>query len=304
MKKFIALGFFALIFGSISSCDRVKQPKILVEDVDPDLYPGNFAEYTAPTFAPNTNTLRNVLIEDFTGHKCSGCPNAAAIAHSLEVANPGRVFVATIHAGPSNNGMSYFQSTSAPDFTYDFTNPEGLEIASTFYQLDVGFGNNPSGTVNRISDESSSFVFHQGQWTDLTSNTLESELKVNLQAKSNYFPETKGVYLHVESEFLETLEGTYNIVAYAIQKKIIATQQVGSEIDFDYEHHNVHLGNVFNETWGRTITHGTTQAGTKIVSNLSYQIPSDLTKEEIHFQIFVYNRDTYEIMHVIEHEIE
>lgn len=305
LKLVSALSLTALFFAS---CDKVEFPNIPVEGVDTTLYPGVWAEYTAPAFTENSNTLRNVLIEDFTGHLCPNCPAGADIAAGIEEDNPGRVFVASLHAGPSNSGKTSFQALIPPKYDRDFTNPEVLEMGATFFQLGVGFVGNPRGAINRIQNESGEFMFAPGFWAEKTAAALATPLSVNIQAKSNYYEETNGVFLHVETDFEQSLEGTYNVVAYIIQNEIIDYQSVylpseGTTVDSShYHHHNVHMGNVFGETWGRTVKSGEISAGTKVVTNMSYKLPDGLTNEDMHFIIFVFNRETYEIMQVIEHE--
>ena len=98
--------FSSIIAFAIFSCDKVDNAypaQTYTGGLDPTLYPGNITDYVVPTFSPNTNTNRNVLIEDFTGHTCIFCPDAAAEAHNLETANPGRVFTSTLHTGPTYN---------------------------------------------------------------------------------------------------------------------------------------------------------------------------------------------------------
>lgn len=302
MKKILFIVLASLSIGSfLPSCDKVEFPNIPVEGVDTTLYPGSFSEYTIPSFSENTNTFRNVLIEDFTGHRCPACPAAAIIAENLETANPERVFVASIHAGPSNNGVTEFQKTGV-GYTTDFTTLEGTTMASTFFQLGIGFVGNPRGAINRISNESGEFMFNQSFWVDKTNDALTTPVKINLQAKSNYYPETNGVYLHVETDFETSLTGDYNIVVYAIENERIAPQIVGVDDVEDYHHHNIHRGNVFGETWGRGVANGEISAGTKVVTNFSYAVPADLNNENMHFLIYVYDKANYEILQVIEHE--
>lgn len=302
MKKILLTLLAAFSLGLIiPSCDKVEFPNIPISGVDTTLYPGSFSEYTIPSFSENTNSFRNVLIEDFTGHRCPACPAAAVIAKGLEEANPGRVFVASIHAGPSNNGITEFQKTSA-SYPTDFTTPEGTTMASTFFQLGIGFVGNPRGGINRISNESGEFMFSQSFWVDKTNDALTTPVKVNLQAKSNYYPETNGVFLHVETDFETTMTGDYNIVVYAIENLRIAPQIVGADEVEDYHHENIHRGNIFGETWGRSVASGEISAGTKVVTNFSYAVPEDLTNETMHFLIYVYDKETYEIMQVIEHD--
>ncbi len=294
-----------LAIFALQSCDRVAHPYYIKTDMDTSLYggPGSFIDYVYPTFTPNTNTLRNVMIEDYTGHKCSFCPGAAAEAKSIADANPGRVFVATIHGGASPDGLSDFQKTNASgSYTRDFTTPEGLEMAGTFYGLAVGLDSNPKGTINRINS-GGPFFLSASVWGDSTTTALTYAPDVNLQAQSNYFPSTNGLFLHVETEFLNDMSGEFNVVGYVLQKEIIDWQNVFGVDEEFYEHHNVHIGNLFAETWGRSVGTGTITAGTKVYTDYSYEIPSGLTTDEIVFLIFVYDKTTYEVLQVIEHEI-
>ena len=163
MKQAVLFIAFAITFGLylLPSCDRITNPypPLVNLELDTTLYPGNWSDYLAnewPTFTANTNTDRNVLIEDFTGHKCIFCPAAADLAHQLQEANPGRVHVASIHAGV--DGIGDFQSVDA-EYTLDFTNPDGLFIGTWFGTNDGGFVGNPRGPISRVSNGGN--IFHQ-----------------------------------------------------------------------------------------------------------------------------------------------
>jgi len=226
MKNVLTLIGFIAISGlaTFISCNKVTFPNVITTELDTTLFPGNFAEYVFPTFDENTNTERNVVIADYTGHQCPFCPPAAAQAELIEAANPGRVFVAAIHASPENDGTGDFQKVT-DEFPRDFTNPQGLEMAIEFFNLGVGFTSNPKGTVNRVPRDDVFFFLSNGEWAAKTDKVLETELDVNIQAKSNYFPETNGVFLHVETDFINDLEGTYNIVVYALEDEVISRQK-------------------------------------------------------------------------------
>ena len=299
--SFIGLILIAVIFGA-TSCDKVTYPNVIITDLDTNLFPGNFIDYEYPTFDANTNTLRNVVIADYTGHQCPFCPPAAAQAESIVDANPGRVFVATIHASPENDGAGDFQKVS-DDYPRDFTNPQGLEMAIEFYNLGIGFTSNPKGTINRVPRDDGFYFLSNGDWAAKTDEVLATTLDVNIQAKSNYYPATLGVFLHVETEFINELDGTYNIVVYALENEIVSPQKLPDGTrDETYVHHDVHLGNVFEETWGRTVAQNVTEAGTKVQTDFSYKLPDGLINTDMHFLVVVFNRETYEIKQVIKHE--
>ena len=310
MKKVIPFLIVAVGLAIFQiACDKIDQPSIIITELDTNLFPGNFIDYQDPVFEENTNTLRNVLIEDFTGHKCGFCPPAAELAAQLETANPGRVFVASIHASPTPGGVSNFQEVSLTGNKYlrDFTTPEGKEIA--VHLSGGGTFPNPIGTINRLLDGNNQLLLSAGVWSNFTDSVLNNPatfpLDVNLQAKSNYYPSTNGIFIHVEAEFLKDMSGEYAVAVYALENKIIDWQLYGADNVEDYEHHNVHIGNVFEgESFGRVLVNGEVDSGRKFYQTFSYKIPDGLDGSKMHFQIYVYDKATDEILQVIEHRFQ
>jgi hypothetical protein len=277
-------------------------------DLDTTLYPGNWSDYVAnewPQFSANTTITRNVLIEDFTGHQCVYCPAAADLAHALHVANPSRVFTASIHAGPT--GMGDFQLVSPPNYPVDFTNPQGLEIGSYFGTNDGGFIGNPRGTVNRFNN---GFIFQgPAQWASMMNDQLtQNNLKVNMQSALNYYPQTKGAYLHVEVEKLDqNLTNQLGIVSYLIEDSLVGDQKmVDNSHNSSYVHRDIHRGNLGGQAFGRTLTSNDIING-KYYVNYSFVLPNQLdgnyNAENMHILIYVYDKVTWEIYQVIKQKI-
>ncbi|MFK8039232.1 MAG: Omp28-related outer membrane protein [Crocinitomicaceae bacterium] len=307
MKKIAILLILTLTIFQFS-CDKVEQPGIPITELDVTLFPGDFFDYVVPVFDENTNTERNVLIEDFTGHKCTFCPAANTEAAAIETNNPGRAFVISIHAAPGPGGTSPFQAVSptGEKFTTDFTTPEGKEIAEHLSEVQGGVEGNPTGAVSRVKNAIGQVLIKANTWADATDTILNNPslfpLLVNIQAKSNYYPETNGIFIHTEVDFLKATSGEYAIVVYAIQDKIIDWQLNGSATEENYEHHNVHIGNVFEgESFGRVLVNDEVKAGEKFYNDFSYKIPEGLDGTKMHFQIYVYDKATEEILQVIEH---
>lgn len=300
------ISILSLLLGTIS-CDKVTFPTKIMTELDTTLYTdGQFAEYPWPVFTTNSNTNRNVLIEDYTGHHCPNCPDAAEVAANIEAANSERVFVASIHTGPGGDG--FFQDISLDcsdpenDYCYDFRTTEsnlyGVEFGTGF-----GFLGNPSGNINRITFGTDMFSNH-ATWTANTATTLtDNDLKVNLQAESNYYAASNGVYLHVQSEFLEDLTGDYSIVTYVIQNQIIEDQDSSGIHVHHYHHHNVFIGCIDGEAWGHSIGGTDPVSGTTNQTDYSYVIPTGIAPSDIHFLTYIYDTDTYEILQVIKHTI-
>ncbi len=308
MDKIFKVVLLLALVISTYSCDKIEQPYIIITDLDTSLFDqGNFIDYIAPEFDENTNTLRNVLVEDFTGHQCAFCPPAAERAKAIEAANPGRAFSVAIHASPSASGTGSFQEirTTGNKFRRDFTVPEGMEIASHLFGVHGGNVGNPTGTISRLKKTTGEIFLSHPEWTDMANTALNKELVLNIQAKSSYFPGTGGVFIHTQVEFVEATSGEFALVIYAIDNEIIDWQKdvVSGDIE-NYKHHNVHIGNVFDgETFGRVFINGPVEVGDKFEKDFSYVLPEGLAREDMHFLIFVVDKGTEEVLQVIKHEI-
>ncbi|GAA0874403.1 hypothetical protein GCM10009118_08110 [Wandonia haliotis] len=308
MKK---ICFFILalpLVSGLSSCDKVENAyhPAIATDLDPSYYPGEWSDYEAnewPEFTPNSNTLRNVLIEDYTGHTCNNCPNAATTAHNLEAANPTRVFSVGIHAGPG--GMTAFQNFTpgASKYYTDHTNAEGLAYGLTF-QNGFNFFGNPQGTVNRAIYENKMFDL-QSSWSTRTSEILnDADLKFNIQSVFNYYSSTNGGYLHIEVEKLTQESIETNLVVYVVKNEETDWQKMPDNSDNpDYLHENKHLGSIDGQEWGRPLKTAELGAGEKVLENYSYGLPEGIAFDNLHFLIYVYDVNTYEILQVVKQEI-
>ncbi|MDC1244076.1 Omp28-related outer membrane protein [Crocinitomicaceae bacterium] len=305
------LFLFIFLFGFlISSCDHVKNPypaEVNLE-LDTNLYPGLWSDYENnewPTFSQNTNTSKNVLIEDFTGHKCVFCPAAAELAHQLHEANPSRVFTASMHAGP--DGVGDFQTVSPPDYPLDFTNPEGVEIGIYFGENDGGFPGNPRGTVNRFNNGT---VFQSPtQWTSMVSDQLNStNLKVNLQSSLNYYPETKGAFLHVELDPIDQgVTSKLGIAVYLIEDSLIGDQKMSDNShNSSYTHRDIHRGNLNEMAFGRPVS-SDDLIGENYYINYSFNVPNQLDGQynasNMHLLVYAFNTETWEIYQVVKQKI-
>ena len=82
----------------------------------------NFSCFDNPS-----NIIQKILIEDFTGHTCQNCPEAAEELHTIQSNYPSQVIGIAIHAGffaePENNDTS---------FTTDFRTEKGNSIHDKF----------------------------------------------------------------------------------------------------------------------------------------------------------------------------
>ncbi len=301
MKKIL----FGLVAGAalLASCDKVENPYPVQEDQgDYSLFPGgDSATYWAtdgPVFSANPNTQRNVVIEDFTGHKCNSCPIAADTAELLHDENPSRVFVATIHAGP--NGLGGFQQTDGT-YTTDWTNTDGLDIGFYFGNLPGSqFIGNPSGTVNRI-ENGGQHTQSPLQWRNNVESTLPTALKVNIQSAGNYYASTRGMFLHTEIDVLDqSITDDLYTVVYLIEDTVVGPQKMpDNTTNYNYVHKEIMRDCVQSGWQGKELTSENEVSADKYRFDYIFELPSQYDAENMHLLIYVRNAATEEIYHVV-----
>lgn len=308
MKKFIVAS--ALVSVALVSCDHVENPFPEVEAVgDWGLAPfgdsAGYAQNAWPTFSTNTNTQRNVVIEDFTGHRCVYCAPAGDTAHTLHGLNPDRVFATSIHSGPTGAGS--FQQPLPPEFPLDFTNTDGLDIGIHFGSMaGTAFQANPSGNISRITSNGQIFC-SSGEWRSRVNAALTTSLKVNLQSAVNYYPSTRGVFLHTEIDVLDpslNLDELYTVV-YLIEDSLIAPQKMPPPLptEENYVHRDI-MRDCLQTGWrGKKITSGKLENG-KYYFYYIYELPAQYDASNMHFLIYVRDNVTEEIYQVIEQDIQ
>jgi hypothetical protein len=312
-----------IVIPWFGSCDKIENPIIPKDNIVDtiittdsgdfifsDLYPDT-GGYLIPDFGEFPSSVKNILIEDFTGHRCGTCPPAAVIAHDLKEAYPGRVFVASVHASPT----SQFQYISSPgDGTYpkystDFRTPAGNE-----YSDDIGdFIANPSGLINRMNQDG--YWFFHPFWATTIDEIINSNpsLRMNIQVKTNYYTETRGLFIHVLSETIEAMQGNYHLVVYLLADEIQDWQKDYSlnpqDVEF-YPHKDVLLYNI-NGTWGEQLFSESSAAGEEFINHYTYAIPDTIAvgglepddNTGLSLIVYLMNRETFEIEQVIEEHI-
>ncbi|MDG2344340.1 MAG: Omp28-related outer membrane protein [Flavobacteriales bacterium] len=306
-NAFLYLIFIA--FTGIYGCDKIDNPiPPVFGDVDWSLYPGDSNNYLtlynfddpSSNWSANTNTSKNILLEDYTGHKCTNCPAAAVIAKQLEDDASLGVVLVSVHAGAGGA----FQETDS-EFITDFTTDAG-----DVYVVDMpGMFANPLGTINRNPTGANNTVWHaSSSWANTVSTETSASLLANIQVQANHFPSTNGLFIHTETEFKDNLTGDYHLIIYLIRESVIAPQKMGDgSIDHHYHHHSILSDNI-NGTWGSLISSGSIANGTKFYNDFSVELtaPSaDSTYDVNNLSLVTYlcERNTFKILQVVKTEL-
>ncbi|MCJ8290283.1 MAG: Omp28-related outer membrane protein [Crocinitomicaceae bacterium] len=316
MKKSLFILTLALV--GFTSCDKVENthPVSGVPEGDWNLlYPsGDSAAYVTnewPTFSSNPNVNRTILIEDFTGHTCTFCPFAAEEAHQIATNNPGRVLISTLHT--SHVGVGVFQELELPYFTYDFTNSfaSGIGLYFGYDWVGSGFNGNPKGMISRAGNSPDQPVLAPLIWSAKVDELIvANDLKTNIQSVVNYFPSTRGVFLHTEVEILDVaLTNDLYVVTQLHVDSIISPQKFPGgtfpepdpydHIDFDYVHRDILEECIDGKTFGEKLDLTNIDPNGKYYLNYAYKLPEGYNADNVHLLIYVRDAVTEEVYQVI-----
>jgi len=272
MKQLLfSIGIITLIFMT-PSCDVIDQP-----------FKGNIQDTTS------TQQQRNVLIEDFTGHRCKNCPKASKAIEALVDAYGSRIIGLAIHAGPGN-----FTNTNA-DYPADFTTPEGKAIQNFF-----GTNFLPVGMVNRENWTASGNGHWSAysNWPTLSAEAVDSTLRIALEASAG----VNNGNLEVSAQGLPQMGLLHdlNIAVLIKESNIVSPQLMPDDTrDSNYVHMNV-LRDYVTDTWGESFGTSPMLPGDTLSGNYSIAWNTDWVQSNAAVVVYVFNPSNYRILQVIE----
>jgi len=173
--------------------------------------------------------LKNVLIEDFTGVRCSNCPKAADEIHTLDSLNPGRVVPIAYHVGIFSNPFSGSKQ--------DFRTADGSALFSLF-----GQGPQPTGDVDRVNFTGTGVLINYNVWGSYLSQRLAIQTPVNISISRVYRQDSSNVLkVRVTVSYTQASTDTNYLTVALIENNIIDLQELPTtQIDSFY-----HLDHVF-----------------------------------------------------------
>lgn len=287
----LAIGFAFLI----SSCDYVTIPE----------------EGPAPTTGTDSTVVRKVLLEDYTGHKCTACPAAAVAASSIVANNGDKVVVIGVHAGFFANPM-----TSGTQYLADFRTAAGTAYDTYF---GISAAGNPNGMINRKNYTSSTtdHIKSYGTWATEVAIELAKPAMAKLEVATTYNAGTRALTCTVNSTFLQdTLTGgPYYLLVAILQDSIIADQLDAGVYVPAYVHRHVLRDNM-NGTWGENLVNaGSIVKNSLIAKNYNYTFPATYPAaggassticdvNNCYIVAYIYNDATKEVIQVEEKKVQ
>jgi len=234
---------------------------------------------------------RNVLVEDYTGHKCGNCPAAAVQLTSLETQYPGRVIPLAVHAG-------YFAKTNA-QYPTDFQTSDGNAY-------DLLFGNgaagNPNGLVNRTGWGTASFIEQWTSWASQVASEMAKQAVFNIRINPVFNTSTRQLNTNITVKSLTANSGTYKLVVLLTEDSLVAEQldyrqPIGQQTIPNYIFNHVLRGAV-NSTWGDAIFINTAAKNDSVVkSYTNFTVNTGYRANKCHIVAYVYDADVSSTTH-------
>jgi hypothetical protein len=243
MKSRISIFLLASVLSVIlwTACDKIDQPLKVVDQKEYPLNPDDTLFFVDSVVVG----VKQVLLEDFTGHKCVNCPQAAKLLHEMFIQHNPKLVSYTVHAG----------NFSIPDQVGVFSTDLRSSLSERLF-ADFGIFANPIGLIDRVVYNGLRQVFTTN-WNTVVTQQLQTPNQANFKLKNTYFPKLNLVVVDVDVEFLTSLEGQYNLVVYIVEDGIISPQlnndpTIGPDTLFNFKHHNV-LRAAVNAAYGEPI---------------------------------------------------
>lgn len=269
---------FSLIF---SSCTKIDAPYAAARNVNIKDTVMNWDTIPA---------VRKVLLEDYTGHKCVNCPEAAITARSLEELHEGKLLVMAVHAG------YYAVPDGTGEYTLDLRTKAGEDWNSEF-----GFSSYPNGLVNR-KEFGSSVILGPGKWGSSVEQIITVPPDVQMKITNKYDSGSRKLVSTVYNRFITPLSGAYTITVCILEDSLIGAQKnnnpnIGPYPDwYNYVFNDV-LRESLNGSFGEVLTTSPDPELTYL-GRFSVTIDPAYVAENCWVLAFVSNSATREIIQV------
>ena len=247
--------------------------------------------------------IKRILVEEFTGHKCSNCPNGTRILENLTNIYCDHLVIVACH--PTN--QDFTEPTDFGPLSTDFRKEECAEIGEEF-----GFWGFPSALINRTNIGNNYFLF-TSEWGSVIDNLIfnsngekiSPDLDIDINYELNSF-ENNEIEISVSIDYFSQLPSNYNLAVLITESNIISGQKDGNETIEDYIHNHIYRSAV-NGAWGEPIeVNNTIEKNYSFAFNSSNNLNwnSDWNNmENCAIVAYVYDTQNNEIIQASEKEI-
>lgn len=176
---------------------------------------------------------RSVLIEDFTGQRCTNCPKATEEIEKLKAEYGDAIIAVGIHSGP------FGHRTTMNSARLSLCTETGDE-----YYTHWGVTAQPAVMINR-----GQIVYNTEGITTEVNKALEQSTPLSLTLETTYNPDTRKVNVTVSGMSGESVNGKLQV--WVIENNIVDQQSMpDGSMNSEYEHQHVFRSSVTADIYG------------------------------------------------------
>lgn len=161
---------------------------------------------------------RAVLLEEFTGQRCTNCPDGHKVVHDLREQYGDRVIPVCIHGGK----LSVKTSTGA---IVGLANNE-----SEAYYTAAGSPDLPAAAVNRTTG-----CIDRSEWPEAVRREMEKDTPANIELSAKYVDGT----IVANAKVISNIDLSCSLQFWVLENNIIAYQLDHGQNVMDYQHDHV-----------------------------------------------------------------
>lgn len=210
---------------------------------------------------------RCVLIEDFTGQRCSNCPRATTTIESLqEQYGAENVIAVGIHSGPlgfAGNSRYLGLMTDTGNEYYNFNN----------------IPSQPYGVINRTTKSG-----NDSEWGTIVYNEIQKTAPVGITIANTYNAGSRTATIDVSMLGINAVSGKLQV--WIVEDSITAPQ-ILQDGTWNYEYlHNHVFREAVNGTWGEDVN---IAEGATVAKQYSLTLNEKYVAANVSVVAFVYN---------------
>lgn len=197
-------------------------------------------------YVSTTPMNKVAVIEEFTGVRCSNCPDGHATLASILTANPGQAIGIGYHPSNSSYTSPY---TGNPDFRRSYLD--------AFYTTPFCGTSRfmPSAFINRREWSTGEKISSRTIWSSSATSIMGESSPLNVGLNAEYDASTNTLDVTVEVYFTADVSDNVFLYVALAENNLVAEQSNGGT---NYVHYHVFREALATEQWGESITGATT----------------------------------------------
>lgn len=243
------------------------------------------------------STYRKVFVEDFTGHTCGNCPDAARLIEQLKMIYGDTLISMGTHLG-------FFAKLKSPSGQYsmDFNTEIGKALDQ---QFSIDAAGVPRGFISR-TENGGTRLLSPAAWASTISQLVNTEPVAGMKITNSYNAATRELNTTVTIQYYKEGNLNHKLAVYLTEDSIISWQKdykASPEDVSNYVHRHVLRGAV-NSTWGDQLSTEIIPAGTILTKSYTFPVKAAWNEKHCAVVALLHDQTTYEVIQVEERKIK